>query len=131
MAPLPRLNRHDATLASYLRAVAAHPTLSEAQWRDIARAIAEGGEPADAARHELICAHLGMVVDFAHHLAARDDAFPDLVQEGSLGLVQAAAEYDPDGGVSFSAHAAWSVWSIMLDASHPTLEVAPCAYDPR
>jgi RNA polymerase sigma factor (sigma-70 family) len=60
------------------------------------------------AQERLITANLRLVVTFAQHYRARSDpAFPDLVQEGTLGLMQAVEQFDPTRGYRFATYAGW------------------------
>ena len=60
------------------------------------------------AREIMIIANLRLVVTLAQHCRARSDpAFPDLVQEGTLGLMQAVEQFDPTHGYRFATYAVW------------------------
>ena len=60
------------------------------------------------AKEIMITANLRLVVTLAQHCRARSDpAFPDLVQEGTLGLMQAVEQFDPTHGYRFATYAVW------------------------
>jgi len=60
------------------------------------------------AKETLITANLRLVVALAQQCRARSDpAFPDLVQEGTLGLMQAVEQFDPTHGYRFATYAVW------------------------
>jgi RNA polymerase primary sigma factor len=60
------------------------------------------------AKETLITANLRLVVTLAQQCRARSDpAFPDLVQEGTLGLMQAVEQFDPTHGYRFATYAVW------------------------
>ena len=69
----------------------------------------------EAALHKLVRAHARMVVSAAHKLRNYGLPISDLVQEGSIGLMQAAARFDPNRGVRFSTYAGWWVRASMQD----------------
>lgn len=76
------------------------------RWRD------EGDE---RALHELVAAHGRLVVKVAARFRNYGLPMSDLVQEGNVGLLQAAARFDPDRDVRFSTYAAWWIRSTMQD----------------
>jgi RNA polymerase sigma-B factor len=56
-------------------------------------------------RDRLIAAHLYLVQTAARKFAGLGESHEDLLQEGSMGLVNAVDLYDPDRGVQFSTYA--------------------------
>lgn len=75
-------------------------------WRD------EGNE---AALHELVMAYMRLVVSTATRFRNYGLPMGDLVQEGAVGLMQAAARFEPERDVRFSTYAAWWIRSAMQD----------------
>ncbi len=69
----------------------------------------------EEALHQLIQAHVRLVV--AHAVKFRHHGLPmgDLVQEGNLGLLQAAAKFEPARDVRFSTYAGWWIRATMQD----------------
>src|SRR6185369_12616081 len=47
------------------------------------------------------------VVKIARQCCSRQSLLPDLIQEGTLGLMRAVEKYDPDRGIRLSSYAAW------------------------
>ncbi len=72
--------------------------------RELARPIAAGDEEA---RDVLIEANLRLVVAMARRYQGLGLPFPDLVQEGTVGLIQAVDRFDWHRGRRFSTYAAW------------------------
>ena len=74
-----------------------------------------------AAQHpdaDLVHLHAGLVKRIAYHLAARLPAsveVDDLIQAGSLGLLEAARHYQGDRGASFETYAGIRIRGAMLD----------------
>jgi RNA polymerase sigma factor for flagellar operon FliA len=70
------------------------------------------------AQEDLVAAHVPLVKRIACHLAARlpaSTAIEDLMQAGMLGLLEAAASYDPARGASFETWAGIRIRGAMLD----------------
>lgn len=75
---------------------------------------AEAGD--DAAMERLVTSHLRFVIKIARSYRGWGLPMSDLVQEGTLGLVQAVRRFDPDRGVRLSTYAAWPVRAAIQDA---------------
>ena len=56
-------------------------------------------------RHELVETHIGLVRHIAQRYAERGEPLDDVVQAGSVGLVQAVDRFDPSRGAAFSTYA--------------------------
>jgi RNA polymerase sigma factor (sigma-70 family) len=61
----------------------------------------------DEARQKLITSNLRLVVRVATWYRRSALPLPDLIQEGNIGLMQAADKYDWRRGTRFSTHAVW------------------------
>lgn len=80
------------------------PLLSPERERDLALRAAEGDE---RAREMLVQANLRLVMSVAKHYTGRGLAMIDLIQEGNLGLMRAAQQFDPKRGSRFATYATW------------------------
>lgn len=69
----------------------------------------------EQALHELITAYLRLVVAMASRFRHYGLPMSDLVQEGNVGLMQAAARFEPEREVRFSTYASWWIRSAMQD----------------
>jgi RNA polymerase sigma-32 factor len=67
------------------------------------------------ALHELTSAYLRLVISTAGRYRHYGLPAGDLVQEGNIGLMQAAARFEPERGVRFSTYAAWWIRSSIQD----------------
>jgi RNA polymerase primary sigma factor len=61
----------------------------------------------NTAMGEMVRANLRLAVSIAKRYANRGVSLPDLIQEGNLGLLKAAARYDYTTGYRFSTYASW------------------------
>ncbi|MBW2623542.1 MAG: sigma-70 family RNA polymerase sigma factor [Deltaproteobacteria bacterium] len=61
----------------------------------------------NTAMGEMVKANLRLAVNIAKRYARRGVSLPDLIQEGNLGLLKAAARYDYTTGYRFSTYASW------------------------
>jgi len=92
-------------LGAYMQAVNAAPLLSLQRERELALRYRNDGD-LDAAR-ELVLSHLRYVVKVARGFMGYGLPLPDLIQEGSIGLMKAVKRYDPNRDVrlvSFAVH---------------------------
>ena len=67
------------------------------------------------ALHELTQAYMRLVISTAARFKNYGLPMSDLVQEGVVGLMQAAARFEPERDVRFSTYAAWWIRSAMQD----------------
>ena len=67
------------------------------------------------AMHQLVMAYARLVVSAASRYKHYGLANSDLIQEGNIGLMQAAGRFDPDRGVRFSTYAAWWIRASIQD----------------
>ena len=69
----------------------------------------------ERALHELTTAYMRLVISMAARFRNYGLPMSDLVQEGNIGLMQAAARFEPDRDVRFSTYAAWWIRSAIQD----------------
>ncbi|HYE47082.1 MAG TPA: RNA polymerase factor sigma-32 [Caulobacter sp.] len=69
----------------------------------------------EEALHELTSAYMRLVISMAGRFRAYGLPLGDLIQEGSVGLMQAAARFEPAREVRFSTYAGWWVRAAMQD----------------
>lgn len=59
--------------------------------------------------NNFICTHAHIVRCIARQFTKNPIEMKDLMQEGYIGLIEAAKRYDPDAGVKFDSYASWWV----------------------
>jgi RNA polymerase sigma-32 factor len=105
------LARYDP-LQAYMRDVQRYKLLTPAEEREAATLYFETGDVDAAAR--LVTANLRLVVKIAYDYRRAHKNIADLIQEGSIGLMQAVKKYDPYKGVKLSTYAAWWIRAYIL-----------------
>jgi RNA polymerase sigma-32 factor len=90
---------------AYISAAYQLPMLSAEQESSLARRLRQENDL--QAAQQLVLSHLRFVVRIARGYSGYGLALPDLVQEGTVGLMKAVRRFDPDQGVrlvSFAVH---------------------------
>lgn len=67
------------------------------------------------AMHKLAHAHMRLVISMAAKFRNYGLSMSDLIQEGHIGLLEAAARFDPDREVRFSTYATWWIRASIQD----------------
>jgi RNA polymerase sigma factor for flagellar operon FliA len=90
------------------------------------RRVAAAGPAQD--EHQLVLEYAPLVKRIAYHLSGRlpqTVEIEDLVQAGTIGLIEAARKFDPENGASFETFASIRIRGAMID------QVRPCDWTPR
>ncbi len=93
------------SIETYINAAYQLPILSAEEEQGLARQLRESND-LNAAR-ALVMSHLRFVVRIARGYTGYGLALPDLIQEGTVGLMKAVRRFDPEQGVrlvSFAVH---------------------------
>jgi RNA polymerase primary sigma factor len=64
----------------------------------------------------MVEANLGLVYAIGAPYRSYGIPLADLIQEGTVGLIEAVERFDPERGVKFSTYAAWWIRRALLDA---------------
>jgi len=94
----------DDSVRMWLRAIGRTPLLSLDEEIDLAKRVEAGDENAKITLTE---ANLRLVVSIAKRYSGRGLSFPDLIQEGNIGLIRAVEKFDYRKGYKFSTYATW------------------------
>jgi RNA polymerase primary sigma factor len=101
------------SLKKYLKEISRLPRVTAEEERELGRKIAKGD--AQALRR-LVEANLRFVVSYAKRYRGCGLSFLDLINEGNIGLIEAAKRYDPDKNVKFITYAVWWVRQAIIHA---------------
>lgn len=107
MAYLPGLGRE------LVKAAANAPFLEREEEKLLAIAWRDNGDR--HALHKLTSAHMRLVIAIAAKFRHYGLALSDLVQEGHIGLLEAAARFAPERDVRFSTYATWWIRASIQD----------------
>lgn len=99
--------------ASFIRRSMSRAMLTREREFELARAWRQDGD--ERALHELVESYMRLVVSIAARFRNYGLPMGDLVQEGSVGLMQAASRFEPEREVRFSTYAAWWIRSAIQD----------------
>ncbi|SDG50077.1 MULTISPECIES: RNA polymerase factor sigma-32 [Thalassobaculum] len=98
---------------AFIKASMKEPLLERDHEFDLARRWREEGD--ERALHELVRSYTRLVVSTASKFRNYGLPIGDLVQEGNVGLMQAAARFEPEREVRFSTYAGWWIRSAIQD----------------
>ncbi|MBK9141719.1 MAG: RNA polymerase sigma factor RpoD/SigA [Candidatus Melainabacteria bacterium] len=96
----------DEAFARYLGQIRQESMLTPEEERALGQAVVNGGPGARRARDRLVSSHLRLVIKIARKFGGTGLPFEDLVQEGNVGLINAAERFDPGKG-RFATYAWW------------------------
>jgi RNA polymerase primary sigma factor len=103
----------DEALSAYLRRIVEIPLLGKAEELRLARQIHKGDEKA---LKKLVESNLRFVVKVALQYQGYGLSLLDLINEGNLGLLEAARRFSPDYNVKFITYAVWWIRQAIMQA---------------
>ncbi len=106
-------NFPDKNARRYIAQAMDAPLLEREYEADLARRWRDDQDA--AALHEIIEAHIRLVVRIASKFKGYGLPVGDLIQEGNTGLLEAANRFDPDRNVRFSTYATWWILAAMQE----------------
>lgn len=98
---------------AFVRSAMKAPLLDPQHEANLARRWREQDD--EAALHELTTAYMRLVISMAGKFRHYGLPMADLVSEGNVGLMQAAARFEPEREVRFSTYASWWIRSAIQD----------------
>jgi RNA polymerase primary sigma factor len=103
----------DDALGAYLKRIAQVPLLKKEEELKLGKATQQGDEKA---LKQLVEANLRFVVKVALRYRGCGLSLPDLINEGNIGLLEAARRYSPDYNVKFITYAVWWIRQAIMQA---------------
>jgi RNA polymerase sigma-32 factor len=116
-----RIKERSSQVASYLEtndrkfiaAAMRTPLLEREHEADLGRRWRDKQD--HAALDELITSHMRLVIRIAAGFRGYGLPLPDLIQEGNVGLMEAATRFDPERNVRFSTYATWWILAAVQE----------------
>jgi RNA polymerase primary sigma factor len=107
-----RFTQRSNNFQRYTADVNQHSIMSPDEEAEVAWRARQGDQ---AAMEKLVNSNLRFVISVAKQYAAgRADRMDDLINEGNLGLIEAAQDFDPSTGFKFISYAVWHVRKNIL-----------------
>ncbi len=100
-------------LRTYLGKIAKYPILDQAEEKKLGKQIQKGDREA---LRKLIEANLRFVVSYVKKYKGMGMSMFDLINEGNLGLIEAAKRFDPGRNVKFISYAVWWIRQAIIHA---------------
>ncbi|HOW86930.1 MAG TPA: RNA polymerase sigma factor RpoD/SigA [Candidatus Aminicenantes bacterium] len=101
------------SIKHYLEAIAKFPTLTEDEEKKLGEKIRQGDAEALQA---LVRSNLKFVVSYVKKYQGLGLGLLDLIDEGNVGLIEAAHRFDPSRSVRFVSYAVWWIRQAVLHA---------------
>jgi len=109
----PRGGGSSESLKKYLKEISRLPRVTADEEKDLGRRIQQGD---GRALKRLVEANLRFVVSYAKRYRGCGLSFLDLINEGNIGLIEAAKRFDPTKNVKFITYAVWWVRQSIIHA---------------
>jgi len=103
----------DSVLSQYFSEIRRYPLLSKEEEKNLARDIQKGN---GGAVNELVESNLSFVAKVASEYRNLGIPFEDLLNEGNVGLIEAAHRFDADRDTKFISYAIWWIRKSILKA---------------
>src|SRR5579862_9610923 len=111
--PYERVVEGPDTLRIYLKEISRFPQLTPEEEQQLGTRVQNGDQEAF---RKLIESNLRFVVAMAKKYSRSGYPLHELINEGNMGLIEAASRFDPDRGVRFITYASWWIRQAILAA---------------
>lgn len=118
-------NKDNVSIKNYLKDISKIPLLTKEKELELGKIIQQGLSEnatkeekikADKARNKLVGSNLRFVVSVAKQYRNQGLPFVDLINEGNLGMIQAAEKFDYTKGYKFISYAVWWIKQSIIQA---------------
>src|SRR6185436_14450420 len=109
-----RPQERSSSVSKYLSDIGEFPILTREEEHNLAAGLAEKNQA--GALNELVESNLSFVVKIASEYRNLGLPFEDLLNEGNIGLIEAAHRYDAGKGTKFITYAIWWIRKSILKA---------------
>lgn len=118
-------NKDDISIKNYLKDISKIPLLTKEKELELGKIIQQGLSEnatkeekikANKARNKLVGSNLRFVVSVAKQYKNQGLSFVDLINEGNLGMIQAAEKFDWTKGYKFISYAVWWIRQSIIQA---------------
>ena len=106
-------DRQDASLGLYFKDVSKQSMISSEEETKLTQEIKKGN---NAAVQKLVNANLRFVISVAKQYQNKGLTLVDLIQEGNIGLIEAAKKFDETRGFKFISYAVWWIRQSIIKA---------------
>ena len=100
-------------ISRYLKQISKFPQLTPQDEKDLGHLIQKGDKKALG---KLVESNLRFVVSYVKKYRGMGLSLPDLINEGNLGLIEAAKRFDPSKNVKFISYAVWWIRQAIIHA---------------
>ncbi len=107
------MSEDDGSRRRFVKAAMDAPYLEREEEHQLARRWREEGD--EVALGRLTAAHMRLVIAIAARFRHFGLPMADMIQEGHVGLLEAAARFEPDRQVRFSTYATWWIRASIQD----------------
>ncbi len=117
---------HSHIIARYLAEISEYSLMSKEEEMALARDVSAGRKK-PSSLNQLVQSNLSFVVKIASQYRGMGVSFEDLLNEGTLGLIEASNRYDHRRGTKFITYAVWWIRKSILKAlaEHSSLVRVP------
>ena len=107
------INTSEDSISKYLKDVRKIDMISAEEEAELAKLVAEGDQKAT---EKLVRSNLRFVISIAKEYQNQGLLLSDLISEGNLGLIKAAAKFDPTRGFRFISYAVWWIKQTIIQS---------------